>query len=372
MNKIAIDGRMWGSGFTGIGNYLQETVPRLFRLLPDERFALMVTPETADRLEVPPTVEVIPCREKIYSAGEQTSFFLRLSRSRPDLAWFPHFNVPLLYRAPFIATIHDLTILRYPGKKMAKPWHRAGYRRVLHHALGASAHLIAVSDYTQSEVIAFDPTIAADKITVIPNGIDRERFRRLPADKVEEFRFRFGPRFFLIAGVWREHKNIIGAIEAFEMFRKYGGKGALVITGRPDPFYPEVEQAVLQSKYAADIHLAGFVPDELMPVLMQAASALLFPSFAEGFGLPALEAMAAGTPVAASNASSLPEVCGDAAVLFDPHNPEDIALKMVDILEDKLRKRLIAAGRKRVREFSWEKTAEATAAVIMAALSEQK
>ncbi len=366
--KIVIDGRMWGAGFTGIGNYIREIAPRLFTILPDYEFVVFSSAETQTELARFPNVSVKIASQKIYSIGEQTSFWWQIRKEKADLYWFPHFNVPLLFGRPFVVTIHDLTILRFPGKKMRRSWHRSGYRHVLNHALSKAEKIIAISEFTKSEILAFTPQCEKEKISVIHNGVDLERFAKVKQYQVAEWRKRFVAPIFLVSGVWREHKNIPNAIRAFDMYRKYGGKGSLVITGKPDPYYPEVEQLARQSRYADDIHLLGFVPDAEIPPLTQAANALIFPSLAEGFGLPALEAMAAGTPVTASNSSSLPEVCGEAALFFDPQNAEDIALKMVDICESSVRKNLIIKGKKHVQNFSWDLTAAQTASILTRAL----
>lgn len=364
MKRIAIDGRMWGSRFTGIGAYLQEIVPRLFQLLKDHEFTVFTTAEIAEKLKDIPNVKPVISAETIYSIGEQTTFWHRLKKSRAHVTWFPHFNVPLLFHNPFVATIHDLTILDYPGNKMGRPWHRRAYKHVLLHTLRASSSLITVSNFTKSQIVQFDPVLPREKIMVIYNGVDQMRFQSIQEDQQQAWKKRFQAPIFLIAGVWRVHKNIPKAIAAFDLFRKHGGKGSLLITGRPDPYYPEVERCARQSRFRRDIHLVGFVDDKEMPALMCAADALVFPSVAEGFGLPALEAMVAGTPVIASKYASLPEICGGAAIYFDPLDAEDIALKMVDVLEDKMRTSLIQKGKQRADEFSWESAAEKTATAL--------
>lgn len=360
---------MWGAGFTGIGNYIREIAPRLFAQMNETDFVVFTSENAQSELARFPNVTAKIALQKIYSIGEQTTFWHQMRKEKADLTWFPHFNVPLLYGRPFVVTIHDLTILRFPGKKMRRSWHRSGYRHVLDHALQKSKSIIAISEFTKHEIQAFDPACDAKKISVIHNGVDHERFANVKQYQVAAWRKRFAAPIFLVSGVWREHKNIPNAIRAFDMYRKYGGKGSLIITGKPDPYYPEVERLARQSRYMDDIHLLGFVDDIEIPALMQAANALLFPSLAEGFGLPALEAMAAGTPVAASNTSSLPEVCGEAALYFDPENIEDIALKMVDICESSIRKSLILKGKKHVQRFSWDSTAEQTADILLHALS---
>lgn len=360
MSTIAIDGRMWGAGFTGIGNYVREISLRLFAMKPKDRFVLFVSSKQAEELRVPKNVEVVIADEPIYSLAEQFSFSQKISAVKADITWFPHFNVPLFFRRPFVCTLHDLTILTYPGKKMKKPWHRLAYGLVLRHALKKSRSIIAVSRYTKTEILAYQK-VDPNKISVVWNGVDAEKFQKSNPIKIDVFHREFKRPTFLITGVWREHKNIPNAIRAFDMYRRYGGKGSLVITGRADPLYPEVQELAKKSVFSGDIHLAGFLPEDDLNALFVAADVLLFPSLCEGFGLPAIEAMAAGTPVVCSNRTSLPEVCGDAALYFDPLDPEDIALKMVDGIEQSHQEKLAQLGKKRAGLFRWDAAAEKTA-----------
>ncbi|QQS59693.1 glycosyltransferase family 4 protein [Candidatus Peregrinibacteria bacterium] len=368
MPSVAIDGRMWGSGFTGIGYYVREVATRLFYLLPEVSFTLFLPPNISEDLSFSENVRILLAPEPIYSCAEQWSFFRHIRSVHADITWFPHCNVPFLFRSPFLVTIHDLTLMRYPGKKMGNWYQRFAFQKVFSHALQHSSGILSVSEYTKKDLLSFLP-LSSEKISVTPLGIDMKRYQSPNPEKIAEFKNRFTSPFFLVSGVWREHKNVPGAITAFEMYRKYGGKGSLVITGKPDPFYNEVRLMAESSPFSKNIFLTGFLPENDMPALFSAADALLFPSFSEGFGLPVLEAMSAGTPVCASNATSLPEVCGDAALFFRPGNYEEMALAMVDVLQEKTRNRLVAEGRKRATLFSWDTTAQKTGEALRPFLS---
>lgn len=368
MSSIVIDGRMWGPGFTGIGCYVREISTRLFHILHETSFTIFLPPDVVEGLSFSPNVQILSASEPIYSFAEQWSFFRRLQSVSADVTWFPHCNVPLLFRAPFLVTIHDLTLLRYPGKKMGNRFRQLAFQKVISHALYRSQSLLSVSENTKKDILSF-ASIPSEKVSVIPLGIDLKRYQSPNPEKIAEYKERFGDPFFLVSGVWREHKNVPGAITAFEMYRKYGGKGSLVITGKPDPFYNEVRLMAESSPFARNIFLTGFLPENDMPALFAAADALLFPSFSEGFGLPALEAMSAGTPVCASNTTSLPEVCGDAALFFDPHNFEAMALTLVDVLHEKTRNHLITQGKKRAQLFSWDTAAKSVADALRPFLS---
>ncbi len=162
----------------------------------------------------------------------------------------------------------------------------------------------------------------------------------------------------LYTGVWRDHKNLARLIKAFYLLlHKHKIKAQLVITGKPNPYYPEVQQAVEELSLEGDVVFPGMVPEGDLVTLYQSAQLYVFPSLYEGFGLSLLEAMSCALPVVASNTASIPEICGAGnAVLFDPLNEEDIAEKIYQVYSDEgLQKTLIEHGLKRVKDFSWKK-----------------
>ena len=160
----------------------------------------------------------------------------------------------------------------------------------------------------------------------------------------------------------KPHKNLAGLVAGWARCSPGARKDTeLVFAGRHDAAFPETREAIAEYGVFDTVRLLGPVPDALLPALMSGATAFCFPSLYEGFGLPVLEAMACGTPVAASNRSSLPEVVGDAGLLFDPADHEAIGVALSRLIsDDKLRQRLARAGLARAHEFSWERTAQAT------------
>jgi len=177
-------------------------------------------------------------------------------------------------------------------------------------------------------------------------------------------RYQIEPPFLLYAGNIRRHKNVPRLVEAFAVLREQLATHPvyknlrLVIIGDTISQYPAVRQAVIKSKTEHAVRFLGFVPFDTLRCFYQSASAFVFPSRYEGFGLPPLEAMACGTPVVTSNVSSLPEVVGDAAILVNPENVFDIARGIRDILLDEpMREELVRRGRVQASRFSWERTA---------------
>jgi glycosyltransferase involved in cell wall biosynthesis len=176
--------------------------------------------------------------------------------------------------------------------------------------------------------------------------------------------------FLLYIGVWRDHKNIPGLVKAFELLRKRGIDCQLVLGGNPDPRYPEVIAAVEDSTERDNIILPGFISEQDLPVLYSAAAVFVLPSFAEGFGLVAIEAAACGTPVAASESTSLPEVMGQAARYFDPRRPDAMADVIEPLLSDqKIRSEIIQAGITKAATYTWEACARQTLAAYQKASS---
>ena len=176
-------------------------------------------------------------------------------------------------------------------------------------------------------------------------------------------------KYLLYTGVWREHKNLKRLMEAFLAFAKENQNINLVITGKYDPLYAEIINMPEQARLQDRVHFVGHVSEGEIIALYQNALAFVFPSLYEGFGLPPLEAMACGVPVVCSNTSSLPEVCGDAALYFDPLSLTDIREKIERITSDEdLRSELIHKGLGNIRRFSWRMMTERTLEIYKQAL----
>lgn len=356
--RIGIDCRMYSSSFTGIGRYTHELVENIIRLNkklknPHEIILFFNDPEyknfNSPALAKTPLTHTkkILVNAKHYSLKEQTHFLKKLNAAKLDLAYFPHFNVPILYRKPYILTIHDLTLNLFPGRKMTKIHHRIAYHLTINNATKRAKKIIAVSNNTKKDIQKYLKT-PASKIEVIYNGVSKN-FRPLKSSKTNS-------PFLLYTGVWRNHKNLVNLIKAFQIIHTNHPELNLVITGRPDPNYPEVKQTVKDLELQKSVVFPGLVPEKELLHLYNAAEIFVFPSLYEGFGMPPLEAMACGTPVACSNTSSMPEICGQKnALFFDPKDPDDIAKKITQLYKNKkLQQTLIKNGLKHVKNFSWE------------------
>lgn len=355
--SLVLDARM--VNHSGIGTYIQSLLEALVGHPSLDISLIGHAPELrkilGERLDM---ISVLPGTAPIYSIKEQ----LQLPCIIPgcDIFWSPHYNVPLLpIRARTrVVTIHDVYHLAY--KCQLRPLEKIYASLVLPLAIRLSAGVITVSQFSKTEILSYTH-VAAQKVTVIPNGVAAERFRHAQADL--ELLRRYGlTEYVLFVGNVKPHKNITGLLKAMGYIRRdYPGLKLLVV-GKRTQFITGVaglDKLIDELDLADQVVFSDYVNDADLCALYAGARMLVFPSFYEGFGLPPLEAMAAGTPVVASRAASIPEVCGDAAWYVDPHNPQDIAQGIMRILQDAaLRDELIRKGRLRVDTFSWQTSAQ--------------
>jgi glycosyltransferase involved in cell wall biosynthesis len=225
--------------------------------------------------------------------------------------------------------------------------------------------VIAISDATRRDLIQWY-RLPEDKIDVIPHGVDT-CFFAVTSEAIRRTRQRLAlPEHYVLAvGTIQPRKNLGRLAAAMRDLTAAGLPHRLVIAGKRGWLASQVEREITQAGVADRVIVLGYVPPEMLPGLYAGADALAFPSLYEGFGLPVLEAMAAGTPVVASNRSAIPEVAGDAALLVDPFTPASIARGLIRVLtEPGLRATLIARGKERAATFHWDRTALETLAVL--------
>ncbi len=364
--RIGIDCRIFSSKFTGIGRYAFELVSHFEKLnnklKNPHQFVLFFNNPEYRSFKTPKNFKKVLVNAKHYSLAEQTKFPRLLYKEKLDIVHFPHFNVPIVYRKKYIVTIHDLTLSLFPGQKMNKWYHRLAYNITIKNAVKTAKRVISVSENTKFDITSY-LKIKPEKITVIYNGVGDE-FKLLQNPKTPKY---IKKPFLLYTGVWRNHKNLPGLLKAFAILRFEKKLNLqLVITGKPDPHYPEVQQAVNNLGLQNDVIFPGMVPEKELIQLYNSALFYVFPSYYEGFGLPPLESMKCGTPVAASNSSCIPEICGkDNAIFFDPANPVDIAEKIYKLYKDAdLQAALVQKGLSHAAKFSWKTAAEKTFEII--------
>jgi glycosyltransferase involved in cell wall biosynthesis len=309
---------------------------------------------------------------------EQTSLS-GISR-KLDLLHGLAFAAPLSASCPTVVTVHDLSFLRFPSA--FRPHNRIYLTLLTRASTRRAARVIAVSESTRQDVILLCG-VPPEKILAIPNGVNPEFSPADPA-AVAEFRRDKGlpDRYILYLGTLEPRKNVVRLVDAYARLRsapsRPGGLGGttvrrsvppMVIAGAKGWFYGEIFARVAELNLTDYVLFPGFIPGEELPWWYRGAEVFVYPSLFEGFGLPVLEAMACGTPTITSTASSLPEVAGDAAILVNPDDTNELAEAMHQVLvSPNLAEQLRCAGPRQAAHFSWMQTAASTRDVYRAAL----
>lgn len=285
-------------------------------------------------------------------------------RFKPDLFFFPGASWPLFCPIKTVATIHDLTFLKFPTRRTWDRWRlEYSYRQ----QATKTARIIVDSQKTKKDLLEYYQ-IPPSKIEVIYLGCDpifqpvtdKRKFKAL------QLKYHLPDDYLIYVGVLTPHKNVSGLLRAFKILKeKYLIEEKLLLVGPKRWNWQEVMATYNCLNLKDSVKFMEYLPRSEMPVLLSFAKCLVMPSFYEGFGLPVLEAMACGTAVACSQAGSLPEVAGEAAVYFDPHQTESISQAILALLEDeKLRQNYRQLGQQQAEKFSYLKTAKQTLAVF--------
>ncbi len=361
--RIAINATFIHDNPTGLGVYTHELLSELLRLECDFDFIAYSSSEDLKRLFPSVVKGVSPCTSPaLRTKGHLTRFLWEQTvlpmRAKLDGASLIYSTVPegIFWKSGVkqIVTVHDIIPAKYPELLPKMKYH---YYYTLPMLLRNSSAIICDSENTKKDVMDYY-RVEGKPIYVIYAGFDRKTFSPAKADK-RTIKERYGlDRYYLYVGDIRPYKNLKRALEAFASLDDREVK--FVIAGRKDPrFFPEIEKTINGLSLKDRVFVPGYFPGEDLPQLYSEALAFVFPSLYEGFGLTPLEAMASGCPVVASNAASIPEVCGDAAYYIDPYSPESIAEGMSRVAEDEaLRQNLIAKGFERAKLFSWKKAAQ--------------
>lgn len=307
-------------------------------------------------------------------AWEQFGLPVALLRSGARLYHGAAYAMPALCPVPAVVTIHDLSFIRMPE---AFPRLQANYLKLATRlSARRAAALVAVSEFTAREVVRL-LGVPAERVHVVPNGCD-PRCRPLPTDVVAAYRARSGlpERFVLAVGTLQPRKNLDMLLRAYATLRRDwdaaadGAPPALVVAGGQGWGGLDVEAHAAALGIADDLYLPGFVPEDDLPALYNAALCLAFPSRYEGFGLPAVEAMACGTPVVVSDASSLPEVVGEVGLRVPPDDVAGWAAALRHLATDEPARRALAERvPARAATFTWRRAANQTVGVWRSVLA---
>jgi len=366
--NIVLDARLYGVlENTGIGRYTVGLINGLKRIDNNNQYYVLLREKYFNQLNFPSNWKKVLADFRHYSLAEQIKLPGLINKLQPDVTHFVHFNVPLLYKKPFVVTIHDLLMHKQKGTKattLPAPIYftkRLGYKAVFSHAVKGSRKIIVPSEVVKKEVEGYYK-IPSSKITAIYEGVDV-----LPSGKNQEpILRRYGlskDQYFVYAGNAYPHKNLRRGIEAILALNKNTKEKYLfAIVCARNIFSQKLAKEIKDLKAEEYVKLLGFVPDEQLGVLYRNSLAFLYPSLSEGFGLPGLEAILSGSVACVSDIPVFQEIYQENAIYFNPYDTPEIekALKKVIEMDEKERQNFIGKGQMFVKRYSWDKMAETT------------
>jgi glycosyltransferase involved in cell wall biosynthesis len=354
---VVIDVRMLRHA--GIGTYIRNVVPRVMSARPDWRFTLLAAsgamPDWVSKRSA-----VVACDSDIYTVREQVEIPLRTPRTA-DVFWSPHYNVPVLTRAPLVVTVHDvchLAMADFYGGAVRSAYARYMFATVRRRA----SEILFDSEFTRAE---FTRHVGEPRRgTTALLGVDPVWSLATNAPSPHE------RPYLLFIGSAKPHKNLRALLDAFRMCHDDLSCYDLVLLGGFQRQRTLDSEALAVARSGSSrVRIVADVDDDAVRTYVAHAAALVLPSLYEGFGLPAVEAMAAGCPCLVSNAASLPEVCANGALYCDPADPSNIAEQLIRLLsDDELRASIVRAGRLRAAALDWNETACHTALALDRAL----
>lgn len=343
---IGIDARM--IEMSGIGTYIQH-------LMAQGIYDVAIGDEKVIR-RYDKTVNVVQFDAPIYGLKEQLRYPNTLIRETGvNIMHFPHYNVPISYKGDYVVTVHDLTHLVFPqflGNRIKYFYAKF----IMANALKRAKHVFTVSEYSKKDIIRFF-NVPSKKISITNNAVDEDfRVKNLHeiAYLYDKFSISKGKKLMLYVGNLKPHKNLESLLKSFQMINRTRNDVELILVGK-------AFKGVNLLKWEENLGIAekvihtGLVSKQELVDLYNLADLFIFPSLYEGFGIPPLEAMACGTPVIAADNSSIPEVCGNAAMLVDAKNIKMLSDTIVETIDnDYLKKELINKGFEQSKSFCWD------------------
>lgn len=369
---IVIDARLYGPKHTGIGRYTKNILLSLTHQPHFSRyhFSLIVYPELLSEIktDLGDNFNYLTTNIRHYSLKEQLFLPFIISRLKPDLVHFTHFNKPWLYFGRSVVTIHDLIKHFFRGKANTTKnsffyWPKyLSYLLITHITIKTNTLIVPSNFWRQYIIKHFN--ISPSKITTTHEAVDPDFKKNL--DKVNPNSKPIGD-YLLYTGNLYPHKNITVLIQALKDLPNLKLK---IISAR-NFFTDQIKSEAKKAKVDHQIDFLGYVPDNQFKQLYSRAIALVHPSFMEGFSLTGLEAMALGCPVISSNSSCLPEIYQDSVLYFDPHNSHQLVKQINRLIKSPhLRQQLIRKGCRQVNKYSWENTAKKTLSVYQQLLND--
>jgi glycosyltransferase involved in cell wall biosynthesis len=365
---IVIDARIRRAS---TGRPLDRLVEHLQDIDSFHRYTILVQPDDPWKMRKK-NFATLPCPFPQFSVNplHELRFAWQLYRLRPDLVHFGMTQQPLLYFGNIVTMTHDLTMLRFVRRGTTPlPMYKLKiwlYRFMIRWSHMKSKKITVPTKWVAEDVARLQPGVKDRLVVTYESGeLPKAGRARKPAAVGEN------DQFVMYLGTAFPHKNLDRLVDAFGVLYKEHPHLKLVLVGKTEKHYKELEQKVRQLPFADRVIITGFLSDEEAKWLFEHCQAYVFASLSEGFGLPALEAMNYGAPVVSSDATCLPELYGDAAHYFNPTNVKDMAEKINEVLQDKkLRGQLVKNGREQVKLYSWHKFTEETLIVYKELLDE--
>jgi glycosyltransferase involved in cell wall biosynthesis len=378
--RIGVDTCCWGNK-RGFGRFTRELLQALIAFDRSNEYVFFVDSKTGDLDEIPSEVRTIVVNTKYSqvqaaaadgrrSLGDVWAMSREVMKHQFDVFFFPavYSYFPILNRTKIVLTIHDLIADHHPELVFPNAKTKCFWKLKQRMAVRQADLIATVSEYSRKEIASYFQ-LPASRLRIISEAA-RPVFRVVPKNNgyvsaLDKYGLSAEEQFLLYVGGISPHKNLGKLVHAFKIIVDADLLGSLklVIVGdyKDDPFfssYPDLKRQISDLGLDEKVFFTGFVPDAELAYLYNAATLLVFPSLEEGFGLPAIEAMACGTPVAASKTGSLPEVLGLAGRYFDPENVDEMAAVVSKILADEpLRNQMKADGLKRSKIAGWERSA---------------
>jgi glycosyltransferase involved in cell wall biosynthesis len=369
--RVAINTRfLLSSRMEGFGWFTYETVKRMVEHHPEVEFIFFFDRPYDKKFIFGSNVTAVVLKPQarhpvLFKIWFNYSVTRALKKYKADVFFSPDGYLSLKTDTPQIGVIHDLNFEHFP-EDISSSAARKYLKKYFPLFANKAHHIITVSEYSKQDIVALYK-VAEDKITVAHNG-GSDAFKRLTNEEIEAIKLKFteGEDYFVFVGSLHPRKNLNRLFAAFEKFKtETGSSTQLLIVGEKLWKDNRIEEDYNNNSFKAHIRFTGHLSLKDLTKAVGGAKYLVFPSYFEGFGIPIVEAMKAGTPVCCGNKTSLPEVAADAAVYFDPYDTLDIAKALQTIDTDNaLREELIRKGQERAKLFSWDFTARKIWSVI--------
>lgn len=379
---VALNGWFWNRPNSGSGQYVRNLIYHLNRRVSDLELSLICPMTEGSPEDVPPSVQTIMIPNGAGHVGkvvfEQRQFPKAVEECGANVAHVPYWGSPMQCSAPIVVTVHDMTT------ELVREY-RQGIKARLYNALisasarGAS-HIITDSNSARDDIMRH-LKIPAEKVSTVYLGVDTNVFtpdENLLLDMAIRQQYELPDEYILYLGGYEIHKNVSMLLHAYTYVAKALGKDyPLLLAGKkPEKVserFPDYEAMIERLELTENVRWLGFIERDHKPLLYREAETFVFPSSAEGFGLPPLEAMACGTPVVTTNATSIPEVVGEAAFAVDPDDLRGFAGAIIaTIVQENLAAELKQKGLARAQEFKWENTAHETLLIYDQVLQSSK